>query len=383
MLCAVAWNRLKWVAAALLTLAVSGCDGGDMSGTLDGGTSTLPDGAPRPDGAVLGDGSTGVDSGSGPVSCDLRPACDAPLPDPGMIREFDHWTTRNVTVTQPGGDRHRGRDLLLRADDPQWALAKFAYGFPADDDLKDEDVDIYLLRDCGTSWEFLATVRTTRDGDHATVEGVEDTGGWVFFEIPADRRLGPGRHRLHFFVAGDHSEADQYIEVIEPGTRLVVSDVDGTLTESETAEFQTLWNGDPAARPSSPEMLRAFAEKGYLIFYLTARPHWLHARTHRWLNDHMYPPGLVHTTLAFEGALGGDAETFKTDELNAIGDRLGHPPDYAFGNTDSDAAAYANATIAPTQRYLYQFDGDALGGQQIDDYATVIPVAESQVAMCR
>jgi hypothetical protein len=345
-----------------------------------GGSVSASDGSVPGDGA-LPDGSIGVDAG--PTDCPLPLSCDATPPTPGAIVDWRHnnpWQT--PLVTAQGDDRHRGRDLLLRVGEPQWALAKFAYG-PADDDLKDEDVDMWLLRDCGSTWEFLGTATTTNDGDHVTVEGVEDSGGWVYFQIPPSAELGVGRHRIHFVVEGDHTEADQIIDVIDSDIPLVVSDVDGTLTESETAQFTTLLTGTPpAAQPYAADLLWELAGKGYTIFYVTARPEWLATVTHEWLNMQGFPPGLVHTTLTFTGATNTAAETFKTAELADISARIGHPPSYAFGNTLSDAGAYSNASIDPGSRYLYQYTGDLLGGTYLASYADLLGPVSALAPMC-
>ncbi|NIR41391.1 MAG: hypothetical protein GWO04_43630, partial [Actinobacteria bacterium] len=170
-------------------MAVAGCGGGadatdtsplDGGGVGDAGTPAPDAGPDLVDAGVAEDATVGVDAAA-PTLCPLALACDASPPSPGPTSDWRHSVASEITVLQ-GAPRHRGRDLILRADDPQWALAKFAYG-AADDDLKDEDVDILLLRGCGTTWERLGTATTTGDGDHATVEGVEDTGGRVYFPI--------------------------------------------------------------------------------------------------------------------------------------------------------------------------------------------------------
>lgn len=269
-----------------------------------------------------------------------------------------------------GSPRHRGRDLYLRAGDPQWALAKFAYG-ALDDDLKDEDVDVYLLRGCAT-WERLGTATTTNDNEHATVEGVEDTGGWVYVSIPPASALGPGRHRLRFVVRGDHSTADQFIEVLPATARFAVSDVDGTLTDDENAAFTALLTGtQPDANPGAAEALWALARRGYRIFYLTARPEWLAAKTHEWLALRGFPPGNVHTTLSATGAVGAPAQTFKEAELAAHQARFPASVAYAFGNTDTDFGAFSAAGVSPSRAYSYLFDPGARGTRH-DDYRTLV-----------
>jgi hypothetical protein len=366
---------------ALSAVLLLGCGGVGVPSDLPdvaSSTDAAPDASPLDvsaprDAPVASDTVTPADApADAPARRCLEPSpCDLPPPDPGPAGSWRHSIATPAT-TILGAAQHRGRDLFLREGDPQWVLGKFAYGI-VDSDLDDEDVDLYLLRGCA-AWERLATVRTT-DGstNHATVEGVDDHGGQVYYPIPAARRLGVGRHRVRFVVRGDLSVADAYITVLPAGARVVVSDVDGTLTESETAEWGTLFGGaSPAAQPGGADMLWAFARRGYHVFYLTARPAFLATRTHQWLNERGFPPGVVHTTLGLTGALGGAATTFKAEELNALINRLGYAPDYAFGNTDTDVAAYALVPIVPSHAYYYQLAGDLRGGQRVDDYRTLV-----------
>lgn len=373
---------------SLLLVASAGC--GDGMDALDGSTATdagasddagsagdaqvrLPDAGPSPDAGP---------TDAGPTECPPPPACDAPPPPYDPIEDWRH-SIASPFATSQGAARHRGRDLLLRETDPQWAIAKIAYG-PIDKDLEDEDVDVWLLRDC-TTWEHLGVATTTEDGatPHATVERIVDDGGRVYFEIPESARLGPGRHRVHFVVRGDHTTADQYIHVLGAGERVVVSDVDGTLTESENAEFLTLLSGpSPAVNPGAPEALWALARRGFVIFYVTARPDWLTTRTHEWIVERGLPPGLVHTTNNGIGALGSAAVTFKNEELADIVDRLGGPPDIAIGNRESDAEAYLTNGVAAEHRLFYQLDGDLMGGVRFDDYFALVPLFEGLEARC-
>jgi phosphatidate phosphatase PAH1 len=293
--------------------------------------------------------------------------------------EWEH--SESSLVKASGAPTHRGRDMFFRADEPQWVLGKFAYG-PSDYDLEDEQIDLYLLRGCTGEWESLGSVHTTNEGSHEDVEGVVDTGGRVYFEIPADRRLEPGRHRIHMIVRGDLSSADQYIEVVPEGTPVVLTDVDGTLTTSETEEFFDLLSGTlPEVRPGAPEALQALAAKGYHPIYLTARPEFLGTRTHEFVRERGLPPGIVHTSLFFDGALGSEAVTFKTGELAAFAAR-GLVPTFAFGNTESDGEAYENAGIQPLDhRVFIEFD-DAHGGRRIDTWEAIVAELEALNELC-
>jgi len=272
--------------------------------------------------------------------------------------------------------------LFLREGDPQWALAKFAYG-STDKDLEHEDVRVWLDHGCAGDWQLLGTARTTDDGEHADVYGVSDSGGWVFFPIPDDARLGVGRHRLHFVVAGDLSTADQLIEVLPSAARVVVTDVDGTLTEAESAEFMRIFNGrSPQANAGAADVLWALSRRGYRIFYLTARPDWLATRTHDWVVERGFPPGLVHTTLDFTGATGAAARRFKAAELRALDTTFEQPADWAFGNMPSDAEAYAGAGIPDERRMFYRLQGDARGGVTFEDYRALVADAEASTLAC-
>lgn len=312
--------------------------------------------------------SSGTTTAPPPLECVPVPSCDAPSPSAGPTLDWNHF--ESTLVTASGSQRHRGRDMFYNPDDAHWALAKFAYG-PTDWDLSGEQVDLFLLRNCEGDWEPLGPVLTTFDGDHPTVEGVEDSGGWVFFQVP--QALPLGRHRVHFVVRGDDSRADAYIEVVEPGTPIILSDIDGTLTTSEWERLvDFLLDNIPDVHPGAPEALQALVDLGYRPMYLTARPEFLGNRTYEFIEARGLPPGIIHTTLTATGAMGASAVTYKTGELDALAAR-GLVPAWVFGNTDSDATAYDNAGIQPLDhRVFFQFD-DPFGGRRIESYYDLLP----------
>ena len=302
-------------------------------------------------------------------SCSAVATCDSvPPPSVGPRRRFRH--RRSSIVTALGAANHRGRDLLLRAGDRQIAIAKFAYG-PTDKDLVDEEVDVFLLRDCRGSWERIGTALTSDDGDHAGVEGIDDSGGRVYFEIPPAAKLGTGRHRLHLSVAGDRTGADLVIQVAPAGTHFFIADIDGTLTTSGTAEFRSLVGGTlPAAHPFAPAALRALAARGYVPLYLSGRPEPLVNRTREFLRRRGFPPGLVMTTARKRGAIGSAAARFKSETLARILTARGFVAAYAFGDTGSDAQAYASANVQ--HRLFYRYLDQAHGGRRFDSYRPLV-----------
>lgn len=303
----------------------------------------------------------------GPVT----PTCEtARAPEAGPRRGFRH--RRSSLVARLGDANHRGRDLLLRPDDRQLVIAKMAYGL-VDKDLVDENVDIFVLRGCAGTWERLGSARTTDDGDHAAEEGVPDSGGRVYFEIPRAARLAPGRHRVHLSVAGDRSATDLILHVARPGAGFFVADIDGTLTSSGTAEVRALLRGRlPRAHPGAPEALQTLARRGYIPIYLTGRPEPLLGRTRAFLDRAGFPPGLVMTTPGKTGAIGRAAARFKTAQLARTLTARGFSATFAFGDTHTDAAAYASARIRrPFLRGL-----DTPTGQRFDAYSQLGPLVE-------
>jgi phosphatidate phosphatase PAH1 len=162
-------------------------------------------------------------------------------PAPPAARAFRHGRSRLVAAS--GAPNHRGRDALVVVGEPQVAEFKLAYGF-IDKDLKDEDVAVELHD--GGAILTLATLATSRDAP-------DDDGGRIRYTFPAGRELPPGRHRLIATVLGDGTQAELAIVVVPPGSGAFVSDIDGTLTVSEVAEFPALAAGRrPRCSSGSP-----------------------------------------------------------------------------------------------------------------------------------
>lgn len=358
----------------------SGASGAAGKAGSSGSSGSSGGGAAGSGGASGASGAGGSSGAAGGKVCPPPPTCDAALPALGAKKDWNHITSNAIVLA--GSPNHRGRDLFVNPGAPQWIIGKFAYGL-TDKDLKGEDVDIYLLRGCQGPWEKLGSAQTTNDGDHATVEGVDDSGGRVYFEIPAAKALGPGRHRVLLVVAGDHTTTDVFFEVVPEKTPIFVSDVDGTLTTSETEEYGALLTGvTPNANDGAAAVLNMLAQKGYRPMYVTARPEFLVERTREFVAQRGFPIGLVHTTLGLTGALGGSASTYKTDELAMLAGK-GLVPAWAFGNTNTDADAYENGKIQPLKnRVFYQYTDSAHGGRRIESYNELLAEVTALPAVC-
>lgn len=392
----------RWSALVVL-LAVTGCadeavgaSAGAVDGESSGGPASTDSTGPASNTSgvsatsststsTLGDSSTdsptsseesGIESTGGIVECEPVPSCDAPLPNVGP--DVDWERTESSIQTATGSERHRGYDMFYNPDDWQWVMAKFAYGV-ADWDLSGERVDLFLLEGCEGEFEPLGSTFTTDDGEHPTIHGVVDSGGWVYFQLPDALPLG--RHRIHMVVRGDGSRTDTFIEVVEPGTPMFLSDIDGTLT---TFEFERaidlLLDTVPDINAGAVDAFNVLVERGYRPMYLTARPEFLAKRTDEFLVERGLPPGIVRTTQSATGALGDAAVEYKSEQLAILAER-GLVPAFAFGNTDSDSEAYEAAGIDLDRRFFVEFD-DPLGGRRIEDYTGLVEEFEALEFVC-
>ena len=114
----------------------------------------------------------------------------------------------------------------------------------------------------------------------------------------------------------------------------VVFDIDGTLTPKPLDVFE--------ARTDAAKAVRIFADKGYKIFYLSARIGFLSAIIPGWLKVHGFPDGSVHIAQTDEDR--SHPAAFKTRMLK---DFIGHGWhfEFAYGDSSTDFEAYAAVGI--------------------------------------
>lgn len=248
-------------------------------------------------------------------------------PPAGPAGSYRH--RRNRVYKSLGEPRFRGTDLIAVDGDPVQHLGgKLAYT-AADKDVWDEDVLVYACRPGG--WRFVDRARTDREGRFRIA-------------LAGGARLPVGMRDLYAHVPGDGGGVRFLALVAPPGTAAIVSDVDGTLTESEDAIFNTVLFGDDIGhQPHAPRALAQAAAAGRAIVYVTARGDQYTEVTRRWLAAHGFPPGPLRLPLQTILKPGRRTIAFKTGVLRAL--RL--PIAAAIGNRASDIAAYANAGLPP------------------------------------
>jgi phosphatidate phosphatase PAH1 len=145
--------------------------------------------------------------------------------------------------------------------------------------------------------------------------------------------------------------------------QVLVTDIDETLTTSD-AEFvlQILDpNHDPARRAGGPELMQSYAERGYVIHYLTARARTIaledgtpcEQATREWLERHGFPwgEGRAWLSLADELVTGEATATYKAAAIQAR-QAEGYTYAYAYGNATTDIEAYALAGIPKANTFI-------------------------------
>jgi phosphoserine phosphatase len=125
---------------------------------------------------------------------------------------------------------------------------------------------------------------------------------------------------------------------------VVVFDIDGTLTDDELSE---------TPHPGAAAAVNAYVAKGYDVVYVTARWDLLfRASTESWLSNNGFPdrdlymaPGLLITD--------SSRVDYKTDTLDDI-EASSNQVLYAYGDSSSDFAAYANAGVPANQVFALE-----------------------------
>jgi hypothetical protein len=134
----------------------------------------------------------------------------------------------------------------------------------------------------------------------------------------------------------------------EKQAHAVVFDIDGTLTPTVFAVFE--------ARPDAANAVHKFVRKGYEIFYLSTRISWLSAGIPDWLDKHDFPKGSVHVAQSDEDR--SHPYDFKKRKLEEFRD-LGWVVKFAYGDSSTDFAAYADVGIPKERVFALLRDGEA------------------------
>jgi hypothetical protein len=246
---------------------------------------------------------------------------------PAPKEDFRHTSSTLVAAQEPN---HSAQDVIATPDERARLVGKLTYG-ALGTDLEDEDVRVWI-DDCD-GWRDL--------GDHTT-----DSDGRIALDVPFS--LGPGAYDTRFQVLGDQSATAASVWVLPPGTRVVLTDIDGTLTASDSELFMQVLDGThtPVAYAGAVDLTVAHEAGGYVIVYLTGRPYWLTQRTRDWTSDLGFAPGPLHVADSNEEALPGESGVgaYKLAWIEGLLAQ-GYSIDFAYGNASTDIFAYLGAGI--------------------------------------
>lgn len=283
-------------------------------------------GVMKPDPYAPAQGVTAVGpSGVADVQCAGSPAT-------GPARGFS--SVRTSIITRFARPDHRGTDLVTTTDGDQILRGKLGYGI-ADKDLEGEPVELFACTD--GAWRRIGTARTNASGRFA-------------YALHGADRLPAGLRDMYVSVVGDRSGARFLAYVAPRGTKLLVSDVDGTLTASESAFVKTVvYGANVAPHPGAAEALRKAAADGYQIVYLTARGDRFTDETRHWLGTHGFPRGPLRLAPSLIVKPGAATIAYKQRVLKGL---AGFQLAAGVGNRTSDVAAYTAAGIPPERIFV-------------------------------
>ncbi len=282
--------------------------------------------------------------------------CSAALPKPAKV-PWRHKVS-STSVTLLGAPNHRLRDVIALPGQATKMRARLTYG-TVDKDLEDENVDLYLQKCPG--WGLVASGRT-------------DDDGVVWFDLPAN--LPPGDYRVRAIVQGDGSVADGTLAVWPKGVKVVVSDVDGTLTTSDWQLFKDVATKAPAAMyADADKAIQAWSGKGYRVVYLTGRPQLFSRYSRNWLDAHKMPQGVLRLTDDAGDAVPSEAgvQAFKTQVLKDLIASHGAQIRAGHGNAVTDIGAYQAAGIPNADLYIVGPHAGVKGTTKVESYTKLLP----------
>ena len=234
------------------------------------------------------------------------------------------------------------------------------------DQLTGENVSLWFYDTGLAMWRSVGTTKTTDNGT---------------YDLASTGFVAPSGQPIYAMLEADGSCAVHYDFLFAPGTKVVVTDIDGTLTTSDGELIMQITDGNylPMVMTAADRMTQAWAMKGYPVVYLTARQHLLRPETRGWLTARGFATGPLITEF------GGDtADGYKTLWLERMIQGFGWNVIAAYGNADTDITAYANAGIALDRTFIVGPLGGTGGtvaipnmdfSQHITDFVNTQPAA--------
>lgn len=287
--------------------------------------------------------------------------CPEPGPLPFTTQTSAFTSTEpNVLIDNPNVT-HWGQDVLGLGDQRlTGTMARASGSLLMQRSVPSEWISAWT-RDGAGGWAEMSRVAT-------------DSQGRFTLDVPAEHAFPAGTSAAFAVLEGDGTCAIHGIFAWPPGTQVVLTDIDGTLTTHDN-EFIRQVTSEPSYVPkentAAASMLRAWAAKGYQVVYLSARPNALRAASRTWLHAMGAPFGPLRTADAF--VYGESARAYKAEFVRMMGDDLGWQIVAAYGNADSDIQAYEDAGIPKEVTFIVgPFAGEsgtmAIGNNDFSDH---------------
>ncbi len=223
--------------------------------------------------------------------------------------------------------------------------------------LGGENVSLWYFDPGTEAWETLGRTTTDDEGNYSIA--------------PSAAKVTEYGRPVYAILEADGSCAEHFDVLLPQGTKVVLTDIDGTMTLSDEELFKQIDDGEyvPLQNQSAELLMNTWAEKGYKIVYLTARPHEFRSETRAWLRDEGFPTGAVITanSLVFDDS----ARTYKRAWVNRLKNDYGWDIVAAYGNAESDIDAYEDAAIPKDITFIVGEFAGASGTVAIDgnDYS--------------
>ena len=252
---------------------------------------------------------------------------------PPEVKAVGFRHKRSKLIAKHGSPNHRGVDLIANEADAQQVIeGKLAYG-KLDKDIDKEDAELFACID--NAWKSLGVHRADDDGRFTVTLG-------------GAARLPVGMRDMYIAALGDGSGAYFVGYVAPKGTKVVVTDVDGTISWSENSIIKQVLSRDHdiKTRPNAPKALSSLP---YPIVYTTARGDAFIGITRKWLERHGFPRGLLRLSRGLFAKPGESAIAYKTKTLKA----LTIPIAAGIGNRKSDITAYTAIGLVGKQIFIH------------------------------
>ncbi len=198
--------------------------------------------------------------------------------------------------------------------------------------LQNEHVSLWTYD--GGAWMSIGETITAEDGT---------------YELPDTGYVALNGQPIYSMLDADGSCAEHYDYLYPRGTKVVITDIDGTLTLDDGQLLAQIPDDTyvPKMMGAGNKLVQAWAAKGYAVIYLTARPHVFRPETRTWLHDLGFTDGALITAEQV-----GDAGVYKTEWLQRMLTTFGWTAVAAYGNADTDITAYENVGIAKNLTFI-------------------------------